>query len=457
MSEAPQTAEINNNNEAFPAVSVIVPVYNTEKYITRCLNSILTQTFTDIEIIVINDGSTDKSADIIKQLADEDSRIKIIEQINQKQGAARNRGLEAARGKFITFVDADDWIDIDYIEKLYNCINKHNTDIAAASVVRIKPSGKFKRYSNYKEETFYTGFNNLTKTLKVPSHWQVWGILYKREILDKLRFEENVYYEDPEFLTKALYNTKTLITVPGVKYYYFVNNFSTMRLKHTIAKMEDKINSKINVVKFMKENNIKFQDFVIEKEKNFYYTIKHYQNKKDFYIFGFKVASKEEKYQFQKKFLIINTPKVDDPNGSVISISPLCQNIKMIYPDSKVILLIHSNNFDEAIKLDCIDDVIIYNEDEYPGRLGFIDFIKDFVYKKIHTTFIIDDSFRSYIIAKILNSKYIFRLKKNSKIPVSDELMGYFQKLTHKKLVNFSPKFKINTSFIKENAIQKDE
>ncbi len=444
MSEASQVAAANNTAGNTPKVSVIVPVYNTEKYIERCLNSLLTQTFGDIEIIVINDGSTDKSMQAIERLAEEDSRIKVIEQANQKQGAARNRGLEIAKGDFITFIDADDWVDIDYIDKMYHCIKKHDTDIAVASVIRIKASGKFRRYSNYTEEIFYTGFNNLAKTLKIPSHWQVWGILYKKEVLDGLRFEENVYYEDPEFLTKALHNTKTMITVPGVKYYYFVNYFSTMRLKQTIAKLEDKVNAKINVVRFMKENNIKFQDFIIEKERNLFYTVKHYQNRKDFYLFGVKIFSKDIKYEFQKTFLIINTPKIDDPNESIISISPLCQNIKMIYPDSKVVLLIHDNNFDEAIKLDCIDDVIIYNEDEYPGRLGFIDFVKGFIYKYIHTSFIIDDSFKSFVVAKMLNSRYVFRLKKNSKYPQDEDLMEFFQKLTHKKLIKFSPKFKTN-------------
>lgn len=446
MSEASQATETNKTPVKIPEVSIIVPVYNAEKYIERCLNSLLTQTFGDIEIIVINDGSTDKSMSVIERLAGEDDRIKIIEQANKKRGAARNRGLEIAKGNFIAFVDANDWVDIDYIEKLHYCLKKHDTDISIASVVRIKPSGKFKRYSNYKEEIFYTGFNNLAKTLKMPERWQVWGILYKKEVLENVRFEEDVCYEDAEFLTKALHNTKTLITVPNVKYYCFADNFSIMRFIHTAAKIEDKINSKINVVKFMKENNIKFQDFVIEKEKNLYCTIKHYQNRKDFYLFGFKIASKEEKYQFQKTFLIINAPKVDDPNESIISISPLCQNIKMVYPDSNVVLLIHNNNFDEAIKLDCIDDVILYNEDEYPGHFGFINFVKEFVYKNIHTAFIIDDNFKSCIIAKMLNTKYIFRLKKNSKIPQDEELMNLFQKLTHKKLVNFTPKFKTNNS-----------
>ena len=172
--------KIQENKE--PVVSVIVPVYNAEKYIARCLNSLLTQTFGDIEIIAINDGSTDKSLSVINKLKEEDDRIKIIDQPNQKQGAARNKGLDVAKGDFITFVDADDWVDIDYIEKMLNCIKRHNTDIAAASSVRIKSSGKFRRYSNFKEEIFYTGFNNLAKTLKMPSHWQVWGILYKKEV-----------------------------------------------------------------------------------------------------------------------------------------------------------------------------------------------------------------------------------------------------------------------------------
>ena len=144
MSEASQVAAANNTAGNTPKVSVIVPVYNTEKYIERCLNSLLTQTFGDIEIIVINDGSTDKSMQVIERLAEEDSRIKVIEQTNQKQGAARNRGLEIAKGDFITFIDADDWVDIDYIDKMYHCIKKHDTDIAVASVIRIKASGKFR-------------------------------------------------------------------------------------------------------------------------------------------------------------------------------------------------------------------------------------------------------------------------------------------------------------------------
>ena len=105
-------------------VSVIVPVFNTEKYKEKCLNSLINQTLQDIEIICVNDGSTDKSADIIKKFANKDSRFKLINQENKKQGAARNTGMKIAKGEYIGFVDSDDWVDLEYYEKLYNAAKK---------------------------------------------------------------------------------------------------------------------------------------------------------------------------------------------------------------------------------------------------------------------------------------------------------------------------------------------
>ena len=118
-------------------VSVIVPVYNTEKYLEKCLNSLINQTLHDIEVICVNDGSTDNSLNILNQYAQKDNRIKIINQENKMQGAARNAGTQIAAGEYIGFVDSDDWIDLDYFEKLYNAATKYNLDIALATNVRI--------------------------------------------------------------------------------------------------------------------------------------------------------------------------------------------------------------------------------------------------------------------------------------------------------------------------------
>ena len=113
-------------------ISVIVPVYNTGKYLKTCLNSLVNQTFHDIEIICVNDGSTDKSAEIVQQY----HNIKIINQKNQGLSVARNAGIEAATGEYIGFVDSDDWVDLDFFEKLYNSITKYNADIACATIKR---------------------------------------------------------------------------------------------------------------------------------------------------------------------------------------------------------------------------------------------------------------------------------------------------------------------------------
>ena len=109
-----------------PKISVIVPVYNVEKYLARCLDSIINQTLADIEIICINDGSTDNSLEILNDYAKKDSRIKIIDQTNAGLSCARNAGMQIAQGEYIGFVDSDDWIDLDFYEKLVCfCILNH--------------------------------------------------------------------------------------------------------------------------------------------------------------------------------------------------------------------------------------------------------------------------------------------------------------------------------------------
>ena len=135
-------------------VSVIVPIYNTEKYIGKCLNSLVNQTLRDIEIICVNDGSTDNSMITVRKFANNDFRIKIIEQENKKQGAARNAGMRIATGEYISFVDSDDWVDLDFYEKLYNAAKNHNFDIALGTNVRVKKNSNKKRL-NITEEKEY--------------------------------------------------------------------------------------------------------------------------------------------------------------------------------------------------------------------------------------------------------------------------------------------------------------
>ena len=131
-----------------PKISIIVPVYNVEKYLRRCLDSLLTQSLTEIEIIAINDGSTDSSLNILSNYREMDNRLKIIDQPNGGVSSARNAGIDAVKGDYIGFVDPDDWVDEQMYETMYQAVKTENTDILMCSYIR-----EFGTHS--KEKDFY--------------------------------------------------------------------------------------------------------------------------------------------------------------------------------------------------------------------------------------------------------------------------------------------------------------
>ncbi len=138
-------------------VSIIVPVYNVEKYLKRCLDSLISQTLKDIEIICVNDGSKDNSDKILEEYARKDSRIIIINQENQGISVARNNGMDIAKGKYVGFVDSDDWVDSDFFEKLYNAAEKNNAQMAVCSIIRLNEY-RSKKYLTLKNETVTEDF-----------------------------------------------------------------------------------------------------------------------------------------------------------------------------------------------------------------------------------------------------------------------------------------------------------
>ena len=143
-------------------VSVIIPVYNVEKYIERCLESVIHQTLKEIEIIIINDGSSDSTSKKIEKFLG-DNRVIYIKTENKGQSAARNKGLQIAKGEYVGFVDSDDYIDLDFYEKLYKRIKETNSDIAAASIVR--HHGTFEKWRvNYDLNKTTTDKNENFKT-----------------------------------------------------------------------------------------------------------------------------------------------------------------------------------------------------------------------------------------------------------------------------------------------------
>ena len=147
-----------------PKVSVIIPVYNVELFVKDCLASLIKQTLKEIEIIVVNDGSKDNSEKIVQEFCKHDSRIKLINQENAGQAAARNRGISNAKAEYISFIDSDDWIDENFLEKLYLSATNNNCDIAAATIIR-KGEHFQKHRVYYTEEKIVESLEDKIKTV----------------------------------------------------------------------------------------------------------------------------------------------------------------------------------------------------------------------------------------------------------------------------------------------------
>lgn len=273
-------------------VSVIVPVYNTSKFLPDCLDSLINQTFKDIEIICVNDGSTDNSLEILNNYAQKDSRIKIISQKNKGLSGARNTGIENINGEYTLFVDSDDWIDLNFIEKLHNAICETGADISAASIIRINKNLKKYRVEYKKQETF-DSLEDKINICNIPKCCYVWNKLYKSEIIKAHKFQTGIFFEDIVWTPPVLKDSGILVTVPEINYYYRANSASIVKKKQSAQKQRDSYNAKKNIIKFFETNNLHInkKDKTITKSiiylSNFVFLkVKEYDETELFLLFG---------------------------------------------------------------------------------------------------------------------------------------------------------------------------
>ena len=198
-------------------ISVIIPVYNVGRYLEECLNHMINQTFSDIEIICINDGSTDESPDILREFAKRDDRIQIINQKNRGLGATRNRGLELSKGDYIYFMDGDDYLELAALEELYELSEKYSLDFAMFKLKNFNEKTKETIYDEYyampylkkrvEDNVFdYSDGADIALRLAVNSP----GNFFKREFVRDLKFPEGLLFEDNVFFTKALFKAERI-------------------------------------------------------------------------------------------------------------------------------------------------------------------------------------------------------------------------------------------------------
>lgn len=225
-----------------PLVSVIVPVYGVESCLARCLDSILSQTLRSIEVVCVDDGSPDRSIDILKSYARHDERIIIVSQPNRGLGAARNTGLQHARGRYVTFVDSDDCLgQREYLERLAMSAEEHHVPLSAASI--LKHHSHRKRWTVHYESTrIIRNAEERLRCCNCPPDFYVWNKLYLRSRLDDLgmRFPEGVIFEDVLFTLRALCEMGDLIVVADAHYDYIVRPKSLTKSRNSLRKQRDR-------------------------------------------------------------------------------------------------------------------------------------------------------------------------------------------------------------------------
>ena len=249
-----------------PKISVIIPVYGVEKYIRQCLESIINQTYKNLEIIVVNDGTKDNSMKIVEEYLS-DERIKIINKQNGGLSSARNRGIEEATGDYISFIDSDDWIDLNMYKEL--CSQLIDEDILIY---------RFFNYDNKKNEIMeekkvdiYSKNKMIrNKYLYAGLPYSCWSKLYKREYLEKNKFKFlEIFYEDVVWNLQTIFLTEKIKFIDKKYYYYRVNR------ENSIMNLSEQLKIKTNTVfKEKQEYSYKIiyqniENFLNEKEKKF--------------------------------------------------------------------------------------------------------------------------------------------------------------------------------------------
>lgn len=288
--------EANKTNS--PAFSIIVPIYNVEKYLKNCLNSILNQTYTNFELLLIDDGSLDNSGTICDKYAEKDSRIRVFHKKNEGPSRARNLGIDNAKGEYITFVDSDDWIENNLLEECIKIILNNKVEIIkwgyyteycnkqetiVSDKVYILDSPKTMLYTN--DESRYSGF--------------IWNTLYKSSIIKKLHFNVNLCWCEDHILTyQAFKMCKSMYILNKPLYHYNIRNNNSL----------SDVKNPYMVLHAAKEE-LKIREYLvgdspIEREKQYKYYI--YKVKKSIIVCYIYHKYKERK-KYYDKFPISNT------------------------------------------------------------------------------------------------------------------------------------------------------
>lgn len=242
-------------------ISVIVPVYQVEQYLEECIESILSQTYTNFEVLLIDDGSTDNCPKICDAYAKEDNRIKVVHQKNQGLSAARNTGISIAKGEYLTFIDSDDVVTKRYLEILYSLLIKYKADIAQTGYKKIV-NKMFEEGENYNTE--YVVENKDEMCAKIYQFkgendvlWvTTWGKLYKASLFINVRFPVGRTHED-QFTTYRLFSMSHKNVITNYPTYGYRQREGSIMHSHNISEAFDEVQGVENAVKYFQQKGMK--------------------------------------------------------------------------------------------------------------------------------------------------------------------------------------------------------
>ena len=271
-------------------ISIIIPVYNEEIHLERCINSIINQTYKNMESILVNDGSTDQSGEICDKIAKNDKRIKVIHKKNSGVSDTRNMGINNANGKYITFIDSDDYIDNKMIEKLYINLKENESDISICGFKRINE----KKQILYETKTKKINLNKreFLDELMIEKIFigSLWGKLYKKEFFEKNKLDKKLRIaEDLDLLIRIGEESKK-ISVLGENLYYYYDNAKSVTKNSNFEKYSDElkvleknfnnknISKKLIYSRYLKLNTCLFYNFRKNDKENAEYCKKIIKN-----------------------------------------------------------------------------------------------------------------------------------------------------------------------------------
>lgn len=242
VAETTIKSNTENNQENNDKISIIVPVYNVEKYLEKCVDSLVNQSYSNLEIILVDDGATDSSGNMCDELAIKDDRIKVIHKVNGGLSDARNAGLEVATGDYIAFLDSDDYVHKDLYKDVHSLMVENQCDLGICNYEYVDEEGKnFYPISDTLKDEVLTKDEALDKLMEKHNFYYVtaWNKLYKKEVLKDIRFPKGKVHEDEFVAHHVLASINKVVTTSKVYIYYVQRQGSIMNTKFSVKRLHN--------------------------------------------------------------------------------------------------------------------------------------------------------------------------------------------------------------------------